>query len=90
MLDIKDKLISNSPIDYFKNSTLHITSRYGNRDKGEVYLSIIHEETGRYYIVGLPNTTGKRLITEDNFNLIVKEFKRGIEQNEKDLIEAET
>ena len=89
LLDNKDNLISNNPIDYFKNRVLSISSGYGIRDKGEVYLLIAQEENGKYYVVGLPNIIGKNPITKDNFNLIVNEFKKGIVQNEKALNEAE-
>ena len=88
LIDHKNDFISGKPIDRLKNYMLHISSGRGSRERGEVYLSI-SENNGKYYVVGLPNTEGRVLITQDNINAIISEYRKGIAQNEAALVKEE-
>lgn len=88
ILDNKENLISNTEIGRLKEYNISISTNYGNRSRGDVYIVISKEDDG-YYATGIPGTEGMQKITDSNFDLLIDEFKRGITQNEEQLNKVE-
>lgn len=87
----KQALLTGEDIPYFKHSTMHVSSGYGNWAKGEIYITIGRDkETNKYYVVGIPNSSdkiepGTQDITDENFNTIIEYWENGIKQNTESL-----
>ena len=88
ILNNKENLISNTEIGRLKEYDISISTNYGNRSIGDVYIVISKEDDG-YYATGIPGTEGMQKITDSNFDLLIDEFKRGIKQNEEQLNKVE-
>lgn len=80
----KNNILSNNKLTELDGRSIHVSSGMGNTEDGDVYLSVMWED-GKYKVVGLPNTKGMVNITYSNYDAVINEFKRGINNLKNDL-----
>lgn len=85
----KDAILNNVLIDRFKKMRVRITSGYGIRENGEVFTTLEYQN-GKYYAVGIPRTVGMVPVTENNFESLLNEMRKGIQQNKESLVKEES
>ena len=88
ILEHKDDLINGTHISRLDSRVLHFMSGWGNREDGEVFLTIRNGEN-QYTVTGLPNTNGAVRIAAQNFDAIIAEIKKAIVQNGETLAQLE-